>query len=280
MKNIFPSQIKKFREEVLRNYTANGRDFPWRQTRDPYCIFVSEVMLQQTGTERVRAKYPVFIERFPDFARLSSASLSDVLPVWQGMGYNRRALCLIRSARVVVEEFRGALPRSADDLVKLPGIGRATAASIAAFAFDAPTVFIETNIRTVFIHFFFPKDARVHDRDILPLVEATLVIGRPREWYYALMDYGVMLKASRDNPGRRSSHHRKPPRFEGSTRQLRGKVLRALTQGKALTAHELAIEAQADSDRLSACIERLRKEGFIAEEEGRYSLGSGSAGHR
>ncbi|MEK7079017.1 MAG: A/G-specific adenine glycosylase, partial [Patescibacteria group bacterium] len=131
------------------------RDFPWRNTTDPYHILVSEVMLQQTQVARVMVKFPIFIDQFSNFKELATASTKDILQVWQGMGYNRRALYLKKIAEIVITQYKGKLPDDPAILDTFPGIGEATAASIVAFAFNKPLVFIETNIRRVFIHLFF-----------------------------------------------------------------------------------------------------------------------------
>jgi A/G-specific adenine glycosylase len=153
-----PISTAKFRQLIWDFYNANKRDFPWRRTSNPYRILVSEVMLQQTQTARVETKYKSFITKFPNLKKLAAASLSEVLGEWKGLGYNRRGLALHRIARALVREKR-SVPKTAEELVALPGIGPNTAASILAFAHNLPTIFIETNIRTVFTHHFFSKQA-------------------------------------------------------------------------------------------------------------------------
>ena len=155
--------ISEFQQMVLDYYHQHGRPMAWRDTTDPYKILVSEIMLQQTQVERVLVKYPDFLAAFPDFASLAQAPLADILTVWQGMGYNRRAISLQKCAQRVMNEYDGMLPADVDTLATFPGIGRATASSICAFAFNMPVVFIETNIRRVFIHFFF-SDAAYRQR--------------------------------------------------------------------------------------------------------------------
>ena len=184
------SIVPLFKDIVHSYYQKHARKFPWRETRSPYGILVSEFMLQQTQVERVLGKYPLFIASFPDFQTISCASLKDVLLHWQGLGYNRRAVNLWKTAQAVVEGFHGDLPETREELIRMPGIGRATAGAILAFAFNRPVVFIETNIRRAFIHHFFQDRKDVRDSEILPLVEATLDYENPRQWYYALMDYG------------------------------------------------------------------------------------------
>jgi A/G-specific adenine glycosylase len=269
-----------FRYAVLANFRENTRPMPWRETRDPYAILVSEFMLQQTQADRVLQKYPGFLTRFPDFEALASAPPADVIRAWQGLGYNRRALALHRTAQAVVLHHGAVLPSDPQVLLTFPGIGPYTAGAIAAFAFGVATPFIETNIRRVYIHWFFPDREDVHDAEILPLVEETLDTGDPRMWYYALMDYGVMLKRTRGNANTRSAHYTKQSKFEGSDRQVRGAALRVLGNRNKLTSPEIA-SALADSEgldvdleRLSGILRNLRDEGFLrtSGDPERYDL--------
>ena len=243
---LTPESVLAFQKFVYYYYKEHGRTLPWRQTTNPYCILVSEIMLQQTQVERVVEKYEQFIRKFPDFALLAEAPLHQVLEVWHGLGYNRRAVALKKIARIVMDTFNGTLPADWKTLMTLPGIGRATAAAISAFAFNTPVVFIETNVRTVFIHVFFQGKDDVKDADIYPLVEETLDRSNPREWYYALMDYGVILKKSYKNPSRKSAHHKKQPLFEGSNRQLRGIILNMLIENPTISESELVIKLNRD----------------------------------
>lgn len=261
-----------FRDIIYQYYESFGRVLPWRLTWDPYHIFVSEVMLQQTQVERVSGKYGPFIGLFPDFATLAACPLDSLLRAWQGLGYNRRALSLKKAASHVVGRFGGALPSSIDDLATLPGIGPATAASIAAFAFNSPVPFIETNIRTVFIHFFFPEREQVSDREILPLVEETLDRSDPRNWYYALMDYGTMLKKEGQKTHRRSVSYRKQTPFQGSDRQVRGAILRLLVSGKALPEAELVGHIGTTVEKVRTNLLELAKEGFVRETAEGYTI--------
>jgi A/G-specific adenine glycosylase len=248
---------------------------PWRETRDPYRILVSEVMLQQTQVDRVRPKYAEFLGAFPDIAALASAPLSHVLGAWQGLGYNRRAVALHRTARLLLRDHGGKVPEGQEALLALPGIGPATAAAIRAFAFDAPAVFIETNIRRVFIHEFFPGRTAVADAEVLPLVAPTLDRRRPREWYYALMDYGAALARHVENPNRRSRAHVLQPPFAGSDRQVRGAILRALVGGGAQSAGPLARAAAADRQRVGRLLGDLAREGFVQRVGGRFRIADG-----
>lgn len=264
--------LAQFTETVLEFYAENERDLPWRRTRDPYEILVSEVMLQQTQVPRVLGKWEEFLGEFPGFEALAAAALEDVLRVWSGLGYNRRAKSLKRIAEIVVVECDGRLPDTLEGLTALPGIGHATAAQILAFAFDTGVPFIETNIRAVYLHHFFEDAEDVPDAAILPLVAATIDAENPRDWYYALMDYGTDLKKRLPNPGRRSRHHAKQSRFEGSTRQLRGRILRALVDQPGLTAGQIAGEVAFEPDRVTGTLAALVGEGFLSCADGRYRI--------
>lgn len=272
MRRLTPARVAKFRREIYRHYALHRRRLPWRRARDPYRILVSEIMLQQTQVGRVREKYPAFIKAFPDFYSLARAPLRKILRAWQGMGYNRRALSLKRIAQRVVSERGGKLPADLELLQSLPGIGYNTASSIAAFAFNAPVVFIETNVRTVFIHFFFTHRSSVADAQVLPLVRQTLDRRNPREWYNALMDYGTMLKEKHGNPGRRSVHYRPQSRFEGSRRQVRGMIIRAFIRHGTLTGEALAARLGVDAEMLRLALRELLRDGLVRETRGRYAI--------
>lgn len=265
--------MERFRARVYAHYRRHSRTLAWRATRDPFAILVSEVMLQQTQVARVARYYPRFLARFPDAATLARAPLGAVLEQWSGLGYNRRALALQRAAQSVMRDHAGALPADRGALQRLPGIGPATAGALLAFAFDRPAVFIETNIRRVYLDQFFPTAAEVPDRALLPLVARTLDRRRPRRWYYALMDYGAALGRRGANPNRRSAHYTRQSPFTGSTRQLRGLVIRLLTERRCLSYRELrdrcAEAGAADGatpaagDRLAGVVGALVAEQFL-----------------
>ena len=261
-----------FRRLIYDHYHMYGRSLPWRRTADPYSIFVSEIMLQQTQVERVLGKYEGFVRAFPNFPSLAAASLDRVLLEWQGLGYNRRALALKRAAVMITEEFGGLLPPSIDLLVKLPGMGRATASAVVAFAFGTPVVFIETNIRTVFIHYFFPDGERVSDRQIMPLLERALDRTDPRTWYYALMDYGAMLKRTGERVHRKSAGYRRQSPFRGSDRRVRGAILRMLLERKSLSEAALVHALGEPAERVQRILADLEKEGFLRISEGALAI--------
>lgn len=272
MNSSTPEQIQFFQEMVWDFYRTHGRQFPWRHVDDPYAVVVSEVMLQQTQTYRVEPKYMLFMQELPTVDALAQADLRTVLSLWQGLGYNRRGKFLHELAQRVVAQHAGIIPDTPELLVQLPGIGNATAGSICAFAFNKPTIFIETNIRAVFIHHFFSDYASVHDQELLPLVAATVDKEHPREWYYALMDYGVYLKRRLPNPSRKSKHHVMQSKFEGSDRQIRGAIIRALTKHAALDKHELIAVIGKDILRTERIVQELVAEKLIVMHNDMVSI--------
>ena len=245
---------------------------PWRQTRVPYRVLVSEVMLQQTSVERVRTKYTRFLRAFPGFRALAAASVEEVLAAWKGLGYNRRALALREAARIIWNTYHGRMPRTVGMLTDLPGIGQATASAVLAYSFNLPVPFIETNIRRVYLHFFFPAGRNVTDARLMPLVDGTLDRDNPREWFYALMDYGAMLGKSTKNPNVRSSRYRKQAAFEGSARQLRGRVLAAILEHGPATEAQIAGAIGGKDERLGKVMAQLVSEGFLLRKGRRYSF--------
>lgn len=229
-------------------------------------------MLQQTQAGRVAAKYLDFINRFPSFAELAVAPAGEVIAAWQGLGYNRRALALHKLANQIVASPTGRLPNTVAELELLPGIGPATARSIAAFSYNLPTVFIETNIRRVFIDYFFSQREGVSDREILPLVELTLAADRPRQWYWALMDYGSWLGRTKINPNRRSQHYSRQSRFKGSHRQRRGAVLRQLVKHRQLSLQRLGELLDISAQQVSQVVDQLEREGFVVKQNDHCQL--------
>lgn len=262
----------QFQREIYDYYKREGRDLPWRRTTDPYRILVSEFMLQQTQVDRVRDKYQKFINLFPDFRSLAASPLCDVLAAWQGLGYNRRAVALHKTAAVVMNEHNGILPSDPDILITFPGIGRGTAGAISAFAFNQPVSFIETNIRRVFLHFFFRRHRRViHDSELMPLIESMMDRDNAREWYGALMDYGSMLARTYPNPNRRSVHYAKQSKFEGSDRQIRGRVL-ASVLNKSGSRKNIVKEIGVATSRVEKVLASLEREGFIQKRGQKFFI--------
>ncbi len=291
-------ELREFVQFVAQKGRELYRDLPWRRTYDPYAIWISEVMLQQTQVSRVDGRWQRWLEHFPTVDALAAAAPSDVLEEWQGLGYNRRALSVHRAAQAI-SEAGGVFPQDQKELVKLPGIGPATAAGIRAFAFNLHGVYLETNVRTVFLHELYPQAEGVPDSELVPLVELTCPASveaarnaedaagadetehafsaelTPRSWYYALLDYGAYLKKTIPNPSRRSKSHVKQSRFEGSHRQKRAELLRVLLAHKDEggaefeTLHQelCQIEVNAGRETLDeqvtlGLLEELAKEGF------------------
>lgn len=269
---LAPSEVRAFRKKIYTYYRKHGRDLPWRKTLNPYHILVSEIMLQQTQVERVLEKYYEFIKAFPDFPSLARASLRKLITVWQGMGYNRRALALRSLAQTLMNEHHGKLPSDPEDLIALPGIGRYTAGAVAAFAFNQPVLFIDTNIRRVFIHAFLHDRENIKDEDILPLIQQTIDASDPRTWYNALMDYGAMLKREQINPNRRSAHYQRQSPFENSNRQIRGRILKVLVEESPLTRSQIMKKSGMDPVRVKLNLVELSNEGFIRKQGKFFSL--------
>lgn len=258
-----------FKNAVWDYYSKHKRPMPWRIDTSPYSIFISEVMLQQTQVSRVIVKYPSFMSAFPTFQSLADADTQTLLSAWQGMGYNRRALYLRSAAHIIVETYGGIMPQDVTLLDSLPGIGYATACSIVAFAYNLPVSFIETNIRRVYIHHFFKDAIQVDDKDILKLVSETVSKDNPREWYWALMDYGAYLAKREDNPNKKSRHYTKQKKFEGSVREVRGGILKILLKKQCTTR---ALKKIYPDERLFTALVQLEKEGFITKKGLNYSI--------
>jgi A/G-specific adenine glycosylase len=264
-----------FQTMVREYYRTQGRhDLPWRQADlngsfDSYKIMVSELMLQQTQVSRVRPKYQAFLRTFPTLATLAEAPLAEVLRAWSGLGYNRRAKFLQQAAQRIMHDYQGEFPHEVSELQKLPGIGPNTAGAIAAYAFNEPVVFIETNIRSVFINYFFEDQTAISDQAIRELVAETLDRQQPREWYWALMDYGSYLKQTVGNPNQRSRHYTKQSKFAGSRRQIRGQVIKLLSQ-KPYQVTELA--QVIPDERLDGVVQDLLQEALITQRHGLLTL--------
>lgn len=264
--------MEEFRAAVRNHWKQAGRSFPWRETRDPWLVMVSEFMLQQTQTERVVPYWRRWAELWPTPAALASAPLEDVLREWSGLGYNRRARYLRDAARAIVERFGASVPRAPEDLETLSGVGPYTARAISTFAYGLPNLFLETNIRAAALHFFFPGATEVRDRDILPLLDQAMDRDDPRTWYWALMDYGAALKKLVANPGRRSAHYVRQSSFRGSLRQARGAVLKVLSSGGEADEEALSAATGIEYDRIHRAAAALLSEGFLRERHGVYSI--------
>jgi A/G-specific adenine glycosylase len=264
-------KIAEFREMILSNYRQAGREFPWRGAK-PWGVMVSEFMLQHTQTERVLRYWEDWMRRWPRPQDLAKAPMEEALRHWSGLGYNRRCYNLKNSAAIITADNRGKVPETPGALRLLPGIGPYIAGAIACFAYNYPSVFIETNIRATVIHYFFPGRNDVKDSEIYPILESALYKQDPRTWYYALMDYGASLKKLTENPNRRSAHYSRQSPFIGSFRQARGKVIRTLASVGASNTEELRIACGLEEEKLYRVLERLEKESLVEEKGGIYRI--------
>ena len=281
---VFASEVEtdaltEFVRRVLRHGSEQYRDFAWRRTTDPYAVLVSEVMLQQTQTVRVQRYFDAWLARFPTADALAAASIGDVLEAWQGLGYNRRALLLKQTGERISEQYGGEVPATYEDLLALPGVGAATAAGVLVFAYNRSAVYLETNVRTVVLHEWFGNRDQIGDGEIREvLVHAARVCGDqkipPRVWNYALLDWGAYLKRTIPNPSRRSKHHSVQSRFEGSRRQKRATLLRAVLTADGGSAVDYAQTSGYDLDIVEDIFSDLVSEGFLSVTQGRYRVAS------
>ncbi len=271
------------REALLAWFRANGPDYPWRRTEhDPYAVLVSEVMLQQTQASRVADAFPRFLTRFPDVRSLADASVSDVVRVWVGLGYNRRAVALRATARAIVDDHDGIVPSDVAVLRSFPGIGPYTAAAVSSIAFGTPIAAVDTNVRKVMARVALGRDAHgVPDATITDAAQRWLATDAPGDWNQAVMDLGRQLCRpvprcggcplarvcrfrSSGTTGPRSG--RRQPPFEGSVRQLRGAILRELTiRTRPISTGTLADRVGSDFARVRAAVEALRGDGLVEE---------------
>ena len=308
--NLVPDDIDLdcLRDDLLDWYRRNGRDLPWRRTRDPYQILVSEVMLQQTQVDRVIPKYHAFLERFPDFKALADAPTADVIREWSGLGYNRRAVNLQRTAQAVIDRHGGVMPCDLDALLDLPGIGPYTAGAIACFAYEQDVGFFDTNIRRVLHRIFvgpeLPKE-HVTTRELQTLADAIVPTDQGYVWNQALMELGAVQCTARKPacltcpvqahcrafPAVQSviaalpkgTRKKNEAPFEGSTRYYRGRTiaaLRELDDGQSLDLLALGPRVRDDfSDEhlvwLQGIVNDLARDGLaqIAEERAEYDAG-------
>lgn len=264
---------KAFIKAVWSYYRASGRhDLLWRKTANPYKILVSEVMLQQTQVTRVIPKYKEFLKQFPTTKKLATASLGDVLRAWQGLGYNRRAKFLKQAAEEIVHERNGKWPKTHEGLRTLPGVGNYTAGAVMNFAYNEPVPLIETNVRTVYIYHFFHDKEGVSDKELFPIIERTLDVVNPREWNWALMDYGAHLKETVGNLNRKSKTYQKQSSFKESNRYVRGAILRELAKqplSKSALQNRLG---DIEKERIELQLDALQRECLIYKEGNLFGL--------
>lgn len=255
----------EFQELIRDKGRELYRDMPWRRDTRPYYVLVSELMLQQTQVGRVVPKFEAFVAAYPDERALADASLADVLRLWQGLGYNRRAKYLHSAATMIVDTYGGVVPAREPELLRLPGVGRNTAGAILAYAYNQPSIFVETNIRTVYLHHFFAGRDDVRDREIIERLAATIDRDNPRQFYQSLMDYGTHLKANGAQNIARSKHYKKQSPLAGSIRQMRGQIVRQLSLGAPLD------NLVADQRYMHAA-NGLERDGIIVQTKDGYVL--------
>jgi A/G-specific adenine glycosylase len=261
---------REFQELILAKGRELYRDMPWRRDTRGYYVLVSELMLQQTQVDRVIPKFEAFITRFPDARQLAAASLADVLKLWNGLGYNRRAKYLHDAARMIIQDFNNEFPADEENLRRLPGVGPNTAGAILAYVFNNPAIFIETNVRTVYFHHFFPDGEKVSDKELAKLVAETIDREHSREFYWALMDYGSWLKKQGAARLQQSRHYKKQPALKGSVREVRGQIVRMLTNGDM---PQSKLQQQLNTDpRFDIALAGLLRDGLVTQAKGTLHL--------
>ncbi len=270
MKRVLNAQMKSFQKKVWNFYVVYGRhNLLWRPPQlkvkngkiDMYAIMVSEIMLQQTQVSRVLPKFEMWMKQFPNIEALARASRKDVLMLWQGLGYTRRAKFLHEAAQKIAKD---GVPKNTEELENLPGIGHYTARAIATFAWNQSHDFVETNIRTVYINHFFKNKEVIVDGDILNLVEQTLDADEPREWMYAIMDYGSYLKSQGKAHNARAKSFTRQSKFKGSVREVRGSIMKFFIEKETLTPKDQKeFEKRFDIEKVQKALEGLIKDNLI-----------------
>ena len=271
--------MKEFQTIILKWYQKNKRSMPWRNTRDPYKILVSEIMLHQTQVSRVLPKYKEFLAAFPNIKILANADNKKLLKTWRGLGYWHRATNLKEAAKQITEHHKGIFPKDAKTLETLPGVGPYTAHALACFAWNAEEPFIDTNIRRVYIHFFFSKKKSVSDPEILKVAKKALWKKNPREWHYALFDYGaIALKDKSIN--KKSRHYAKQSPFKGSFRSFRTRALRHILEKRGKRVSQETLEnfletlMRQEETKYAAkdILASLEKDGLVKNKKGFYEI--------
>lgn len=262
--------VEDFQELIWEKGRELYRDMPWRHDTRPYYVLVSELMLQQTQVDRVVPKFEAFVERFPDVETLASASLAEVLALWNGLGYNRRAKFLHEAAKMILADYGGIFPDALEQLVRLPGVGPNTAGAILAYAFNQPSIFIETNVRTVYFTHFFEGAEKVTDAQLREVVGETIDREHPREFYQALMDYGTWLKRQGGGRLMQSHHYKKQSPLKGSVREVRGEIIRRLAVED--LAHVALIRGYESDERFEPALAGLMADGLVEQTDELFHL--------
>lgn len=259
-------QIALFQKQILVWFAKNKRDLPWRYSRDPYTILISEIMLQQTQVARVIPKFNAWMKKFPTLKSLAEASTRDVLFFWSGLGYNRRALYLHKLAKEVVKNNNSVFSQEESVLIQLPGIGKYTARAILCFAFDKQIAVVDTNVRKVILTRF--PEVTDSPKEIQEVADMLLPKGKAYEWNQALMDYAsAVLKKEKIAIPKQSA-------FKDSDRYYRGQILRMLliapeTMNNLLKKFK---NSNINKERLKKIIVQLQKEGMLLLEKNTVKL--------
>lgn len=265
--------VKAFQNTIYAYYKKHGRhSLLWRKNITPYKILVSEMMLQQTQVDRVTPKYKAFLKKFPTVQKLAKAQLLEVLQLWSGLGYNRRARFLHEAAKTIVQKYKAKMPSDPEALQALPGIGHYTARAIATLAFNQPHALIETNIRRVYLDSFFKNSTNISDAELFPIIQKTFDVKNPRAWVWALMDYGAYLKTATENPNKKSKHYAIQSKFKGSVREVRGAILRTLLASQIdMTLAQLKKAVTADK-RFQSALDGLVKDGILEYKNKKFQV--------
>ena len=264
---------------MLAWFASRSRSYPWRGSRDPYRVWVSEIMLQQTQAARVAPAFDAFLRRFPTVTSLAAASRREVLRAWDGLGYHRRAVALSEASRIVVRDHDGELPADPVALRRLPGVGPYTSAAVASIAFGVPVAAVDSNVRRIVARVQFGVEADdASPREVAGLANAWLDSRDPGRWNQALMDLGREVCRPRPRCERcplaadcrflaaglplRPARRRQGP-FRGSTREVRGAVVRALRAHESLSVGRLVAETGFGTERLVPAVSALADEGIV-----------------
>lgn len=265
---IPPQKIRMFQQKILDWFDENKRDLPWRKSRDPYTILISEVMLQQTQVGRVIPKFETWMKQFPTIYALADASTRDVLLWWSGLGYNRRALYLQKLAQEIVKKYDGKFPQDEKELKKLPGIGEYTARALLCFAYDAQIAVVDTNVRKVILT-QLRDTVKDNPKEIQKIADQLLPKGRAYEWNQALMDYAsAVLKKEKIIIPKQST-------FKDSDRFYRGAIVRLLLQEESISIEKLQKHFEKQNitkDRLIAILIKMEKEKLLSKKGNEFSL--------
>ncbi|MFW9923541.1 MAG: Fe-S cluster assembly protein HesB [Candidatus Thorarchaeota archaeon] len=266
MTGIDARRIANFQKKIFSWWEKNKRDLPWRRTVNPYYIMVSEIMLQQTQVSRSIEKYLEFIQTFPSAESLANAKTAEVLKVWSGLGYNRRALWLQEAAQQLIE--KESFPTTPEELIKLKGIGPYTSRSILIFAFNQDLPTVDTNIRRILIAEGFAQESST-EKELIEIAEKLLPKGQSRDWHNALMDYGALfLTASKTGIKPLSSQSQ----FKNSSRYHRGKIVKYLTEKQQATIEDIRKICDLSENDLKTVLDSLEKDNLIKRVKETISL--------